>query len=346
MHPVIRSRAPLRLAFGGGGTDVAPYADEQGGVVLNATINLYAWVTIVPNDTQTIRLRSVDLQEDVAFDINHGSSAHGVTGDMMLAKGVIDSLDIPGRNTTGFDLYAHTDCPPESGLGASSTMVVALIGAFNRWLQLGLNRYEIAELAVKIERMDLGLEGGKQDQYAASFGGFNFMEFSREDVLVNPLRLPPEWISELEYSIVLAFTGQRRRSRDIIRDQIANYVQDRRESIAAMDRTKAMAFQMKRMLLKGDFDKFGSLLHEAWQAKKGMSNRISNAHIDQIYEEARAAGALGGKVSGAGGGGFLFFFADMDRRHDVIQALERSSVEGLRVVHVGFTDEGLQTWIR
>ena len=346
MQPVIRSRAPLRLAFGGGGTDVAPYADEQGGVVLNATINLYAWVTIVPNDTQTVRLRSIDFQEDVAFDINQGSSVRGGTGNMMLAKGVMDALDVTSRIATGFDLFTHTDCPPESGLGASSTMVVALIGAFNHWLQLGLNRYKIAELAVKIERQDLGLEGGRQDQYAASFGGFNFMEFSREDVLVNPLRLPPEWISELEYSIVLAFTGQRRRSRDIIRDQIANYVQNHRESIAAMDRTKAMAFQMKRVLLKGDFDKFGILLHEAWQAKKGMSNRISNARIDQVYQDVCAAGALGGKVSGAGGGGFVFFFADRDRRHQVIQALERSSVQGLRVVHVGFTDAGLQTWIR
>ena len=314
--------------------------------MLNATINLYAWATIVPNDSKIVRLRSFDHEEEVDYAIDSDGHDIEVHGNLMLAKGVIDSLNTTGRISGGFDLYTHTDCPRGSGLGASSTMVVALVGAFERWLQLGINRYEMAELASQIERVNLGLKGGKQDQYAAAFGGFNFMEFRRGDVLVNPLRLPPEWISELEYSIVLAFTGQQRNSTDIIEDQIANYRQRREEYIAAMDRTKAIAFQMKHLLLKGRFQAFGNLLHDSWTAKKGMSDKISNTRIEEIYEAAREAGALGGKVSGAGGGGFIFFFVDINRRHHVIRALEQLNISGLRSIQFGFTDAGIQTWIR
>ena len=343
MSTVIRARAPLRLAFGGGGTDVAPYADERGGYVLNATINLYAWVSIAPNDSGTIRLRSLDYGEAVSFSAGQATGAVTSGGNMLLAKGVMDSLNIAERIPSGFDLFTHTDCPPESGLGASSTMTVALIGAFDRWLKLGLNRYQIAQLAVRIERLDLGLVGGKQDQYAAAFGGFNFIEFSDNDVLVNPLRLPTEWVSELEYSLVLAFSGKRHGASDIISDQIDNFRQQRDENVTAMDRTKQMAFEMKRHLLKGNFEQFGSLLHEAWIAKKGMAKRVTSPRIDVIYDAGRAAGALGGKVSGAGGGGFIFFFAAPDRRHQVIKALKHA---GSQVVQFGFTNAGLQTWIR
>ena len=343
MSTVIRARAPLRLAFGGGGTDVAPYADERGGYVLNATINLYAWVSIVPNGSDTVRLRSLDYGEAVSFPLREARAAVATRGHMLLAKGVMDSLDIVRRLPGGFDLYTHTDCPSESGLGASSTMTVALIGAFDRWLKLGLNRYRIAQEAVRIERDELGLVGGKQDQYAAAFGGFNFIEFSRGDVLVNPLRLPTEWVSELEYSLVLAFSGRRRGAGDIISDQIDNFRQRRVDHVSAMDQTKQMAIAMKRHLLKGRFEEFGSLLHRAWIAKKGMARRITSPHIDKIYGAGRTAGALGGKVSGAGGGGFMFFFAAPDRRYQVIAALEQA---GIRVVQFGFTNEGLQTWIR
>ena len=343
MSTVIRARAPLRLAFGGGGTDVAPYADQRGGYVLNATINLYAWVSITPNDSNTIRLRSHDYEEELRFSVRQPTGPIPPSGNMLLARGVMDTLNIADRIPSGFDLFTHTDCPPESGLGASSTMTVALIGAFDRWLKLGLNRYEIAQLAVRIERLDLRLVGGKQDQYAAAFGGFNFIEFSDGDVLVNPLRLPVEWINELEYSLVLAFSGQRRGAGDIISDQIDNFRQQRDKNVTAMDRTKQMAFEMKRHLLKGNFEEFGSLLHEAWVAKKGMAERISSPRIDAIYNAGRAAGALGGKVSGAGGGGFIFFFVAPDRRHEVIKALEHA---GSHVVQFGFTSEGLQTWLR
>ena len=194
-----------------------------------------------------------------------------------------------------------------------------------------------------IERRDLAIQGGRQDHYCAAFGGFNFMEFTAGESLINPLRIPPEWMSELEYSIVLAYTGTSRASSEIIADQIRNVEAGEADSVTAMEATRAAAFEMKRLLLKGEFRAFGEALHEAWLVKKRMSGKISNPHIDAIYDAARAAGALGGKISGAGGGGFMFFFTDFDRRHRVVEALQ---AEGAEVVHFGFTDVGLQTWVR
>ncbi len=337
---VIRARAPLRISFGGGGTDVAPYETERGSHVLNATINRYAYVTLVPNDGGTIRLQSLDYGDVVTYAVEDDTPPFNYQMD--LAKGVIRRLEVD-RLRTGFDLYTHTDCPPGSGLGASSTMVVALIGAFERWLQRGLTPYEIARLAFEIEREDLGIKGGKQDQYAATFGGFNFMEFQGDYALVNPLRLLPEWTGELEYSLVLAYTGQSRFSSDIIAEQIDHYRRGHDASIQAMDRTKALASEMKKALLTGAFRAFGELLHEAWLVKKQMAGKITTPQIDALYEAARAGGALGGKVSGAGGGGFMFFFTAFDRRHHVVEALEAL---GAQVVHFGFTDTGMQTWVR
>ncbi len=340
MSKIIRARAPLRISFGGGGTDVSPYADERGGQVLNATINRYAYVTLVPNDSDRVRLRSLDYDHDVSFAI--GEEQAPDTFGMELARGVMRRMSAEGLRS-GFDLFTHTDCPPGSGLGASSTMMVALIGVFDAWLRLGLSRYETAALAYSVEREDLGIRGGKQDQYCASFGGFNFMEFGRDETLINPLRIPSEWISELEYSLILAYTGRSRQSSDIIDDQIQNYEGGRVDPVRAMDETKRLAVAMKRHLLRGEFRAFGETLHEAWVVKKEMSEKISNPLIDRLYDAAREAGALGGKISGAGGGGFMFFFAAFDRRHAVISALQN---EGADVVHFGFTDEGMQTWVR
>jgi D-glycero-alpha-D-manno-heptose-7-phosphate kinase len=337
----LRARAPLRLGFGGGGTDVAPFSEEHGGHVLNATIDRYAYATLVPRDDDRITLRSLDLDQEISFRL--GEEVPTDTHELALAKGVIRRL-AEDRLDTGFTLYTHTDCPPGSGLGASSTVVVALIGVLDRWLQLGLGRYEAARLAFEIERLDLGIQGGKQDQYAASFGGFNFMEFGPEGrVIINPLRVPPEWTSELEYALVLAFSGKSRSSSDIIADQIDNAEAKREKPLRAMRRTKELATSMKHALLRGQFRAFGELLHEAWGVKKQMSAKISTPQIEKLYEAAREAGALGGKVSGAGGGGFMFFFTDFDRRHHVERALAQ---RGADVVHFGFTNAGLETWVR
>ena len=334
----IRARAPLRLSFGGGGTDVPPFVTERGGHVLNTTINRYAYATIVPNDTGRVVLRSLDYGNEVSYGVDDPVPDNDFQMD--LAKGVIRRLGVSKR---GFTLFTHADCPPGSGLGASSTMMVALVGAFDRWLGLGLGRYETAQLAHDIERDDLAIGGGRQDHFAAAFGGLNFIEFGADATLVNPLRLPPEWVSELEYSLVLAYTGKSRLSSTIIEDQARNFAEGAADAVAAMEETKLAATEMKRLLLTGQFRAFGEALDRAWQTKKRMSGQISTGPIDAVYDAARAAGALGGAASGAGGGGFMFFFTDFDRRHAVEAAL---TAAGANVAHFGFSDAGLQTWTR
>ena len=337
---IIRARAPLRISFGGGGTDVSPYCDQRGGCVLNATINRYAYVTLVPNDSGRVRLHSLDLAQTVEYGSDGGVPASD--GNMDLAKGVIRRLCVD-QQRGGFDLYTHTDCPPGSGLGASSTMVVALLKAFDHWLKLHMDSYELARLAYEIERLDLGIKGGRQDQYAAAFGGFNFIEFGPSSVLVNPLRIGAGSIAELEYSLVLAYTGQSRSSSQIIEKQMMNFSRGVAESIAAMDRTKDLAGSLKELLLRGKLREFGELLHEAWLQKKQMSDQISSPQIEALYQAARSAGALGGKISGAGGGGFMYFFTQFDSR----QAVEKALTDlGAQVVYFGFTESPVQAWDR
>lgn len=348
---VIRARAPLRISFGGGGTDVAPYADVRGGRVMNATINRYAYVTLRPkaisrantaatsSNNKMVVLRSLDYDESIEYPLD--SSPVVEAGLLRLAHGVVsrfaDSIE------TGFEISTHVDCPPGSGLGASSTLVVALIGAMTRWLGIEMNPQEIAQTAFDIERVELGIKGGKQDQFAAAFGGFNFLEFDGGRTRVNPVRLDEEGIAELEYSLVLAYTGNSRASSDIIRDQIRNFESGDADATGAMDETRRVAYAMREALESGSFEDFGALLHEAWTAKKAMSQRITTPAIDAMYAAAREAGAMGGKISGAGGGGFAFFFCGFDKRDAVQQALLD---RGADVVEFGFTNRGLQTWTR
>jgi D-glycero-alpha-D-manno-heptose-7-phosphate kinase len=219
--------------------------------------------------------------------------------------------------------------------------VVSLIGLFKHWLHLPLTNYEIAELAYKIERIDMGIKGGKQDQYAATFGGFNFIEFYKEATIVNPLRIPADVLNELHYNLLLCYTGKTRLSAGIIDTQVRNYVQRKEEVVRAMDELKAITIEMKNALLRGQLTEFGALLHDAWENKKKMAQQISNPFIDELYETARKNGALGGKVSGAGGGGYMFFYCPFDRKHLVAEALEKM---GAQVVDFNFDFYGLQTW--
>ncbi|RMA93312.1 GHMP family kinase ATP-binding protein [Hydrogenothermus marinus] len=337
---LIRSKAPLRLGLAGGGTDVSPYADMYGGAVLNATISMYAYASIEPRDDGKIVFNSVDRSESLEFA---ETLEIEIDGKLDLLKGIYNRIvkDFT-KEPLSFELTTYVDAPPGSGLGSSSTLVVAIIGAFVEWLKLPLGEYDISHLAYEIERKDLGMAGGKQDQYAATFGGFNFMEFYDNDrVIVNPLRIKPEIVNELQFNLLLYYTGTSRLSSKIIEAQVKNVKQKRTKSIEAMHKLKEQSILMKEAILKGELDKIGEILDFGWQYKKQMASSITNPLIEEIYETAKKAGAIGGKISGAGGGGFMMLYCPGNSRYKVIEALKKFGGEFRRFQ---FTKYGLETW--
>jgi len=337
---IIRSRAPLRLGLAGGGTDVSPYSDIYGGAVLNATISMYAYATIEPRDDGRIVFNSIDRKKRIECESKERLE---IDGKLDLLKGVYNRIvkDFT-KKPLSFELTTYVDAPPGSGLGSSSTLVVAIIGAFVEWLKLPLGEYDIAHLAYEVERKDLGMAGGKQDQYAATFGGFNFMEFYDNDkVIVNPLRIKPEVINELQFNLLLYYTGTSRLSSKIIEAQAKNVKEKKERPIEAMHKLKEQAIMMKEAILKGRLDEIGEILDFGWQHKKQMAEGITNPVIDEIYETAKKAGATGGKISGAGGGGFMMFYCPRNTRYKVIEALQKFGGEFKRFQ---FTKYGLGTW--
>lgn len=334
---IIRSRAPLRISFGGGGTEVEPYLSDQGGVVLSTTIDRYAYGTLCFCDQPQVAITSLDYDAVARFALDEPLI---YDGKLDLVKAVIARLN-GDNHDQGLDFFLHSDAPPGSGLGSSSTVVVALIGLFRHWLHLRLNNYELAELAYQIERVDLGIKGGKQDQYAATFGGFNYIEFYRDATVVNPLRVAPDVLNELHYNLLLCYTGRSRHSARIIDTQVAGYLQRREDVLQAMEELKLIAAELKNALLQSRLDDFGCLLHDAWTNKKKMASQITDPRIDELYDVARKQGALGGKISGAGGGGYMFFYCRFGKKHLVAHELERL---GAQVVDFSFEPCGLQTW--
>jgi D-glycero-alpha-D-manno-heptose-7-phosphate kinase len=330
----------LRLGLAGGGTDVSPYSDLYGGSILNATISMYAYASITPRHDGKIKLIAYDRNESYEFD---SIESIPINGQLDLSKGVYNRIVKDFKTgPLSFELSTYVDAPPGSGLGSSSTLVVAIIGAFMEWLKLPLGEYDIAHLAYSIEREDLRFDGGKQDQYAATFGGVNFMEFYGGDkVIVNPLRIKDKWLYELENNLVLYFTETSRLSSTIIKAQRDNVKARNEKSLEAMHSLKEQSLRMKEALLKGEINQIGDILNYGWQHKKQMAAGISNSDIDKIYEAALQAGATGGKVSGAGGGGFMFFYAPYDKKHQLIKTLQTF---GGRVMRYHFTSQGLVTW--
>jgi len=331
---VFRARAPLRLSFCGGGTDVSPYPEEHGGMVLSATINQYAYASLRPRRDTRFTLASLDY--DVVARFDHPRRMR-MDGNLDLIKAVVRALKV----RRGADLWVHSDAPPGSGLGSSSTLVVALIGVLGEWLKRPLSGYEVAELAYRIERVDMKLAGGRQDQYAAAFGGFNFIEFQADATVVNPLRIRPDVLRELEYRLLLCYMGQTRQSAHIIERQTAAYRKGRKPVVAALHRLREETLEMKKALLLGKVDAMGELLHQAWEHKKKLDAGISNTHVDRLYQIARKEGAIGGKMPGAGGGGFFLFLTRFDRKHRVAAALEK---HGGQVVPFQFEARGLLAW--
>jgi len=337
---IIRSKAPLRLGLAGGGTDVSPYSDMYGGLVLNATIDLYAYCTIEELDVPEIHINSYDAKCFKTFPL---AASLEIDGEASLVKGVYNRVVRDyGPVPHGFSITTYNDAPIGSGLGTSSTMVVCILKAFVEWMGLPLGDYEISRKAYEIERKELMLSGGKQDQYAAAFGGFNFIEFLPDDrVIVNPLKVKRWIVDELEASMLLYFTGVSRKGGEIIDEQRRNASKGASDAVEAMHRIKQSAIDMKTAILKGDMDAFAGIIAAAWEDKQKMSGAITTDVIREAFEVAMAAGAKAGKVSGAGGGGFIMFVVDPRTRKSVEQAL--GSLDGY-VMPFQFTEGGAHGW--
>ena len=304
--------------------------------MLNATINKYAYGTLRPRKDGQIRIESLDFGISVNYDVDEDLV---YDGKLDLVKAAIKKLG--GRDSQGFDLFLHSDAPPGTGLGSSSTMMVALVGLLKEFKNMPLIDYEIANLAYIIERKELGIKGGLQDQYAATFGGFNFIEFLKDRVIVNPLKISQDVINELEHNLLLCYTGRTRLSAKIIDDQVGRYERGEEETLKGMRKLKEIATEMKNALLRRRLSEFGKLLHHAWENKKRMSSKITSPEIEEMYEAARKVGALGGKITGAGGGGYILLYCQFEKKHKVAERLKEM---GGTITDFAFDPYGLQTW--
>lgn len=338
--PTVRARVPLRLGLAGGGTDLSPYCDEHGGAVLNVTIDRYAYAFIEPSPDGKVHFIAPDVGTEECFEPDLDAIG---AATLRLHAGVLRrmSLQFGGGRVMPLRITSFVDAPAGSGLGSSSALVVALVEAFRYHLGLPLGRYDVAHMAFEIERLELNLAGGKQDQYAACFGGANFIEFLADHrVIVNPLRVPSAVMNELETATVICFTGVSRRSEAIIEDQ-QRRMSGPDKQLDDLHQLKADALQMKEALLRGEIDRMAAVLNRSWEAKKRTAAGISTAHIEALVECGMAAGAIGGKVSGAGGGGFMMFLVPPPRRMQLIQALNAG---GGTASGVHFTSEGAESW--
>jgi len=336
-----RSRAPLRLGLAGGGTDLSPYSDEFGGAVLNTTIGRYAFAFIEPahESRVTFIADDLDISETFPADLDAMTSAK-----LILHAGVYRRMirQFHGGRPIAMRVATSVDAPAGSGLGSSSALVVALVEAFRAALNIPLSPYEVAHLAFEIERLDLNLPGGKQDQYAAAFGGINFIEFIGGDrVIVNPLRVHPAALNEFETSIIVCFSGVSRNSEHIIAEQ-RHGMTKAGLALDALHQLKADAIDMKQALFRGDISEMARLLNRSWLAKKNTASGVSTDCIDQLLSTAMRAGALAGKVSGAGGGGFIMLVVPPEQRAAIIRALNNA---GAIATGVEFTQRGAESWI-
>lgn len=332
MAEYIRARAPLRIGIAGGGTDVDPYASTKGGCVFNTTINKYAYCTLLPKNNKIMNVHS-------SYYGNYKARLLGgpfkFDGNMDLIKAVVNHFDLK----QGFDITIHSDAPSGSGLGGSSTMITAIIAAVANWTNTELTKAEMAHLAYVLEREKIGLKGGKQDQYATVYGGFNLFEFNGPQINVKPIELDDDTINELQYRSVLCFTGMSRDSAKIIDSQIESY--KKKDNEDALDATKELAYTISKSFERGSFEEIGVLLDQAWDLKKKFTKTITNRYIDKLYRTAKEAGAIGGKVSGAGGGGFMYFICKYDKKTAVAEALKD---KGAVVSDFMFEPKGVVSW--
>tara|TARA_X000000950_G_C13914462_1_gene660310 strand:- start:2192 stop:3223 length:1032 start_codon:yes stop_codon:yes gene_type:complete len=336
----IYSKAPLRIGLSGGGTDVSPYPENNGGAVLNATINLYANVTLFKRDDDKIVIYNFNNKLKYTFN---KSKKLKIIKEIALQIGAYNYI-IKKFNLKpfSFELISYLDVPSGSGLGTSSTLLVAILGVFLEWYRIPMGKYEISKLAVEIERNYLNQAGGMQDQYASVFGGFNFLEFkANNQVIVNPLRLNDNIIEEIRYNLVLFYTNLSRESSSIIEKQNLNYRNNKRSVVNALNNLKIFSYDLKDSILLDCPEKMGEILNKSWNNKKRLASDISNKSIDKIYSLAIENGSTGGKISGAGGGGFMIFYCPGVSKFKVIEELSKI---GVKKQTYSFEKEGLKVW--
>ncbi len=336
---LLRSRAPVRVDFAGGWTDVALFAQDSPGFVVNAALNIYSYATIVCKERsgeteRTINIYSSDFDLYVeAEDIRKLE----YDGNIDLAKAAVKRMGIDG----GLTMITQSIAPPGSGLGTSASMGVALIAALARLSDQRMLRYEMAEMASLIERQELGILGGKQDHYASALGNIHFMEFRGDEVKTSQLTLSRDTRLELEKNLLIVYTGKSRLSGDIHGKVTGAWRAGDPETTDAIDQLKRITVEMKEALLGGQLERFGRLMNENWRQQKRLHPSVTNTQIEKLFELAYAQGALGGKACGAGGGGCLVFCCRADSEHRVQRAME---AEGVRVIDFNFDDSGVQTW--
>lgn len=332
---IIRAKAPFRVSFGGGGTDMPPYCTEHGGCVINTAIDRHIYITLKPRDDKNIRVISIEYNYKRVFPIGDKNYDDGFE----IFKGIVNVLDIK----YGFDIFTSSELPPGSGMGGSSTLSVALIGAFNEYYNLGLSKHNIAQKAFEIERLELKQKGGYQDQFAAAYGGFNFMEFT-DEVKVIPIQTNRKMMNELHFRLILCYVGGTHFSSEIQDEVLKGYKFEKKSYMDAMQDLKNVAHSMKNIVESNDLselNEFGKQIHEGWIAKKSLSSKISNKNIENFYLTSRKFGVLGGKLLGAGGGGHLLLFSEPGKKHRVIHELEAI---GGKVINFHFNPEGLEVW--
>ena len=332
---IIRAKAPFRVSFGGGGTDLSPFCVDHGGCVINTTIDRHVFITIEPRQDKKIHVKAINFNEETTFEIGDKN----YTEKFELFKGIVNVLNVKD----GFNITSYSELPAGSGMGGSSSLSVALIGAFNEYYNYGLNEHEIAQKAYDIERKELEQSGGYQDQYAAAYGGFNYMEFT-DEVKVFPVDTSTEMINELQYRLILCYVGGSHFSSNIQDEVLEGYKVEKKSYMESMEELKKVAHGMKDIVESKNLTKlneFGQLLHNGWVAKKSLSDKISNRNIEKFYITSRQTGVIGGKLLGAGGGGHLLLFSEPDQKYKVISELEKI---GGKIVNFHFNPKGLEVW--
>ncbi|MBI2274145.1 MAG: CBS domain-containing protein [Bacteroidetes bacterium] len=329
-----RAKAPVRISFGGGGSDVSPYFTEHGGAVINATVSIFSHSVLRIREDQKIFIHSLDLREVAEFD--NLSLFLNYKGRFGLIQSVVRVIN----PKFGFELYLNSDFPMSSGLGGSAVVAASILGCFNQFRKDKWDQYELAELAFQAERFYLGVSGGWQDQYATVFGGLNFMEFNKDQNVIHPIRLNKEILLELEESLVLCNTLTTHDSGNIHDDQKE---QTKKGDVKRMIQENVeLTYTMRNHLLRGRLNEFGQCLDMAWELKRMFSSKITNPKLDEIYEKAKTNGVLGGKLLGAGGGGFFLFYVPPFKKHSILEWMNR---EGLVYTPFKFEDTGLQSWL-